>query len=349
MNVVTFGEIMLRLKSPGQERLFQSPLMEATFGGSEANVAVALARMGQPASFATVLPDNQIGRECVRELRYHGVDVSLIKSKPGRMGIYFFENGANQRPSNVIYDRAGSAIAEIEPGDIDWAEAFAGAGWFHISGITPAISRKSADASIAAAKAARAAGLTVSFDLNFRAKLWKYGAKAQDVMTEIAAYADVLIGNEEDYQKSLGIEGPASAGDGAIDTDEYAAMCARALAKFPAAKYAAVTLRESHSADSNDWSAMLTSRLREREGAREVAIVSRRYAITDIVDRVGAGDSFSAGLIFGLIQYGEPRQALEYAVALSCLKHSMSGDFALIEPGETQKLMGGDASGRVQR
>jgi len=347
MNVVTFGEIMLRLKSPGQERLFQSPLMEATFGGSEANVAVALARMGQPASFATVLPDNQIGRECVRELRYHGVDVSLIKSKPGRMGIYFFENGANQRPSNVIYDRAGSAVAEIEPGDIDWAEAFAGAGWFHLSGITPAISRKSADASIAAAKAARAAGLTVSFDLNFRAKLWKYGAKAQDVMSEIAAYADVLIGNEEDYQKSLGIEGPASAG--AIDTAEYSAMCARALAKFPAAKYAAVTLRESHSADSNDWSAMLTSRLREREVARESAIVSRRYAITDIVDRVGAGDSFSAGLIYGLIQYGEPRQALEYAVALSCLKHSMSGDFALIEPGEVQKLMGGDASGRVQR
>ena len=222
---------------------------------------------------------------------------------------------------------------------------FAGAGWFHLSGITPAISRKSADASIAAAKAARVAGLTVSFDLNFRAKLWKYGAKAQDVMSEIAAYADVLIGNEEDYQKSLGIEGPASAGDGAINTAEYSAMCARALAKFPAAKYAAVTLRESHSADSNDWSAMLAS----RESAREGAMVSRRYAITDIVDRVGAGDSFSAGLIYGLIQYGEPRQALEYAVALSCLKHSMSGDFALIEPGEVQKLLGGDASGRVQR
>ena len=341
MNVVTFGEIMLRLKSPGQERLFQSPQMEATFGGSEANVAVALARMGMPASFATVLPDNQIGRECVRELRFHGVDVSLIKSKPGRIGIYFFENGANQRPSNVIYDRAGSAIAEIEPGDIDWAKAFSGAGWFHISGITPAVSRKAADASVAAAKSAREAGLTVSFDLNFRAKLWNYGAKAKDVMSEIAGYADVLIGNKEDYQKSLGVEGPTSAGDEAINAAEYSAMCARALAKFPAAKYAAVTLRESHSADSNDWSAMLAS--------REGAIVSRRYAISDIVDRVGAGDSFSAGLIYGLIQYGEPKQALEYAVALSCLKHSISGDFALIEPGEVRKLMGGDASGRVQR
>ncbi|MFA5851775.1 MAG: sugar kinase [Spirochaetales bacterium] len=341
MNVVTFGEIMLRLKSPGQERLFQFPHLEATFGGSEANVAVALARMGMAASFATVLPDNQIGRECMRELRFHGVDVSLIKSKPGRMGIYFFENGANQRPSNVIYDRAGSALAEIEPGDIDWVKAFSGSSWFHISGITPAVSRKAADASIAAAKAAREAGLTVSFDLNFRAKLWNYGAKAKDVMSEIAGYADVLIGNEEDYQKSLGIEGPKGAVDGRIDTEGYAAMCARALANFPSARYAAVTLRESHSADSNDWSAMLAS--------REGAIVSRRYAIFDIVDRVGAGDSFSAGLIYGLIQYGEPKQALEYAVALSCLKHSISGDFALIEPGEVQKLMGGDASGRVQR
>ena len=342
MKVVTFGEIMLRLKSPGQERLFQSPLLEATFGGSEANVAVALARLGLPAAFAAPLPDNQIGRECLRELRYHGVDVSPVVFKPGRMGIYFFENGANQRPSNVIYDRAGSTIAEIEPGDIDWAAAFKGAGWFHISGITPAISQKAADASLAAAKAAAEAGLTVSFDLNFRAKLWKYGVKAQDMMTRIAAYADVLIGNEEDYQKSLGIEGPKGASEGAIDREGYAAMCARALAKFPKAKYAAVTLRESHSADSNDWSAMLAPRGDE-------AIVSRRYAITDIVDRVGAGDSFSAGLIYGMISYGEPRKALEYAVALSCLKHSISGDFALVEPGEAEKLMGGDASGRVQR
>ena len=341
MKVVTFGEIMLRLKSPGQERLFQSPLMEATFGGSEGNVAVALARLGVQASFVTILPDNQIGRECARELRYHGVDVSRIKTKPGRMGIYFFENGANQRPSNVIYDRAGSAIAEIEPDDIDWAKALEGAGWFHISGITPAVSRKSADASIAAVRAAKAAGLAVSFDLNFRAKLWNYGAKASDVMTEIAAYADVLIGNEEDYQKSLGIEGPREAGDGRIDTGEYAAMCARALAAFPGARYAAVTLRESLSADSNNWSGMLAS--------REGNFVSRRYAITDIVDRVGAGDSFSAGLIYGLIQYAEPRQALDYAVALSCLKHSIPGDFALIEPGEVKKLMEGNASGRVQR
>ncbi|HWP67685.1 MAG TPA: sugar kinase, partial [Rectinemataceae bacterium] len=259
MKVATFGEIMLRLKSPGQERLFQSPLLEATFGGSEGNVAVALARLGIQTTFITILPDNQIGRECTRELRYHGVDVSQIKAKPGRMGIYFFENGANQRPSNVIYDRAGSAIAEIEPGDIDWSKAFGGAGWFHISGITPAVSRKCADASIAAVRAAKESGLMVSFDLNYRAKLWNYGAKAKDVMTEIAQYADVLIGNEEDYQKSLGIEGPRDAGTGRIDTDDYAAMCARALAAFPGSRHAAVTLRESLSADSNNWSGMLVS------------------------------------------------------------------------------------------
>jgi len=342
MKVVSFGEIMLRLKSPGLERLFQSPVFEATFGGSEGNVAVALARLGNPAAFATVLPDNQIGRECLRELRYHGVDVSLIAMKKGRMGIYFFENGSNQRPSNVIYDRVGSAIAEIEPGDIDWDKAFDGAGWFHISGITPAISRKAADASIAAAKAADKAGLKVSFDLNFRAKLWNYGAKAQDVMGEIASYAHVLIGNEEDYQKSLGLQGPKLSADGSVDRDEYAAMCDRALARYPKAEYAAVTLRESRSADHNDWSAMLAS--------RKASLVSRKFSITDIVDRVGAGDSFSAGLIYGLIHFeDDPQKALEHAVALSCLKHSISGDFALIEPGEVQKLMGGDASGRVQR
>lgn len=341
MKVATFGEIMLRLKSPGQERLFQSPVLEATFGGSEGNVAVALARSGMEAKFITVLPDNQIGRECIRQIRGHGVDVSGIKPKPGRIGIYFFENGANQRPSNVIYDRAGSCIAEIEAGDIDWDKAFEGCGWFHISGITPAISRKSADASIASAKAAKNAGLAVSFDLNFRAKLWNYGAKAQDVMSEIAGYADLLIGNEEDYQKSLGLEGPKGAQEGKIDIEEYAAMCQRALAKFPQASRAAVTLRESFSADSNNWSAMLAT--------RERTFVSRKYAITDIVDRVGAGDSFSAGLIYGLANYPDPQDALEYAVALSCLKHSIPGDLALVEPGEARKLMEGNASGRVQR
>lgn len=341
MSVVTFGEIMLRLKSPGQERLFQSPLLEATFGGSEANVAVALARLGIPARFVTLLPDNQIGHECMRELRSHGVDVSSIKFKKGRIGIYFFENGANQRPSNVIYDRAYSTVSEIEPSDIDWGEAFKGAKWFHVSGITPAVSQKCADATIFAVQTAKKMGLMVSFDLNYRAKLWNYGIEARAVMSEIAGSADILIGNEEDYQKSLGINGQKEASNGKLDIDEYQTMCESTLNVFPNVSMAAVTLRESHSADSNDWSGMIVAK-----GQR---FISRKYHIADIVDRVGSGDSFSAGLIFGLIKYGEPKPALEYAVALSCLKHSIPGDFALIEPGEVEKLLSGDASGRVQR
>jgi 2-dehydro-3-deoxygluconokinase len=340
MSVATFGEIMLRLKSPGQERLFQTPFFEATFGGSEGNVAVALARLGLPARFITILPDNQIGKECLRELRFHGVDVAAIRFKKGRMGIYFFENGANQRPSNVIYDREHSALWDISPGDIDWQEALKAQTWFHVSGITPALSKNCANETIKAARTATELGLTVSFDLNYRAKLWNYGVEAKIVMSEIAQYADVLIGNEEDYQKSLGIEGPSAVG-GSIDTDAYQAMCERALQRYPKAKMAAVTLRESFSADCNDWSAMVVVR-----GQR---FVSRKYHIADIVDRVGAGDSFSAGLIYGLSTQKDVGAALEYAVALSCLKHSISGDFALIERGEVEKLLGGDASGRVQR
>jgi len=316
-------------------------MLEATFGGSEANVAVALSRLGVSARFISVLPDSQIGKECVRELRSHGVDVSGIKLKKGRIGIYFFENGANQRPSNVIYDRENSALSKISAEDIDWTEAFKGLEWFHLSGITPAVSKNCADETIRAVRAAKEAGLTVSFDLNYRAKLWNYGVDARVIMSDIAQYADVLIGNEEDYQKSLGIEGPSATGGVGIDVEAYQAMCERALARFPKAGMAAVTLRESFSADCNDWSGMLVSR-----GQR---FVSRKYHIADIVDRVGAGDSFSAGLIYGLLTLNDPRAALEYAVALSCLKHSIPGDFALIEKGEVEKLLGGDSSGRVQR
>ncbi|SLM18242.1 conserved hypothetical protein [uncultured spirochete] len=341
MSIATFGEIMLRLKSPGQERLFQSPLLEATFGGSEANVAVALSRLGIPARFISILPENQIGKECMRELRSHGVDVSGIKLKKGRIGIYFFENGANQRPSNVIYDRENSALSAISSEDINWAAAFEGLKWFHVSGITPALSKNCADETMRAVRTAKEKGLTVSFDLNYRAKLWNYGVEARIIMSEIAQYADILIGNEEDYQKSLGIEGPSAMGNGKIDIDAYRTMCERALRRYPKAKMAAVTLRESFSADSNDWSGMLVT--------RDQRFVSRKYHIANIVDRVGAGDSFSAGLIYGLFTLKDPGAALEYAVALSCLKHSISGDFALIERGEVEKLLGGDSSGRVQR
>ncbi len=341
MSIATFGEVMLRLKSSGQERLFQSPTLEATFGGSEANVAVVLSRLGVSTRFISILPENQIGKECMRELRSHGVDVSGIKLKKGRIGIYFFENGANQRPSNVIYDRENSALSKISSEDIDWAAAFEGLKWFHVSGITPAVSKNCADETIRAVRTAKEKGLTVSFDLNYRAKLWKYGVEARIVMSEIAQYADILIGNEEDYQKSLGIEGPSAVGNRKIDIDAYQAMCERALEHFSKAEMAAVTLRESFSADYNDWSGMLVTR-----GQR---FVSRKYHIADIVDRVGAGDSFAAGLIYGLITLKDPHAALEYAVALSCLKHSIPGDFALIEKGEVEKLLGGDASGRVQR
>ncbi len=341
MSIATFGEIMLRLKSPGQERLFQSPLLEATFGGSEANVAVALSRLGIPARFISILPENQIGKECMRELRSHGVDVSGIKLKKGRIGIYFFENGANQRPSNVIYDRENSALSAISSEDINWATAFEGLKWFHVSGITPALSKNCADETMRAVRTAKEKGLTVSFDLNYRAKLWNYGVEARTIMSEIAQYADILIGNEEDYQKSLGIEGPSAMGNGEIDIDAYRTMCERALGHFPNAKMTTVTLRESFSADCNDWSGMLVT--------RDQRFVSRKYHIANIVDRVGAGDSFSAGLIYGLFTLKDPGAALEYAVALSCLKHSISGDFALIERGEVEKLLGGDSSGRVQR
>lgn len=341
MNVATFGEIMLRLKSPERERLFQSPILEATFGGSEANVAVALSRLGMNARFLSVLPDNQIGRECMRTLRAHGVDVSGLKFKKGRIGIYFFENGSNQRPSNVIYDRENSALSTIDAGDIDWKKVFEGIEWFHVSGITPAMSRKCADATILAVQTAKSMNITVSFDLNYRAKLWNYGADAKAIMSQIAGYADVLIGNEEDYQKSLGMEGPAPSAGAETDLDAYQAMCKRTLGAFPNARLAAVTLRESHSADNNDWSGMMVS--------REGRYVSQKYSITNIVDRVGAGDSFSAGLIYGLINFKDEQRALEYAVGLSCLKHTISGDLALIEQGEVEKLLGGDVTGRVQR
>lgn len=342
MRIITFGEIMLRLKPPGQERFFQSPLFEASFGGSEANVAVALARFGLNAAFATILPDNQIGKECARVLRYHGVDTSFLTYKKGRLGIYFFENGAAQRPSNVIYDREGAVIAAIDEKDLNWKNIFSDASWFHVSGITPALSKQAADATLLAVQEAHNAGLTVSFDLNFRAKLWNYGEPAQKRMRQIAEYADILIGNEEDYQKSLGIAGPASAESGTIDSDAYLRMCRHSLEEFPNSRYAAVTLRESFSADHNAWSAILVS----REGFWK----SRRYDIADIIDRVGAGDSFAAGLIYGLLAYSnDPGRALEFATAASCLKHSIPGDFAILEKAEVEKLMSGNVSGRVQR
>ncbi len=337
----TFGEIMLRLKTPGHERFLQSPTLEATFGGGEANVAVALANYGLDAAFVSALPDNDIGESALRELRRFGVDTTHIKRSGDRVGIYFLEVGANQRPSKVVYDRAGSSICNAQLGDFDWPAIFSGARWFHITGITPALSASAAELSLEAVVAARKAGVTVSCDFNFRGKLWKYGKSAPEVMTELVKYVDVGIANEEDCQKSLGISAGVDVKTGKLDPVRYEALSAKVLAEYPDMAMIAITLRESHSADRNGWSACL----RDSEAFR----LSRRYEITDIIDRVGGGDSFASGLIYGLDAYDDPQQSLEFAVAASCLKHSISGDFNRVSVAEVVRLMGGDASGRVQR
>ena len=338
---LTCGEIMLRLKSPAHERFFQSPSLEATFGGGEANVAVSLANYGLDAGFVTALPDNDIGESAIREVRKFGVDTSNIRRSGDRVGIYFLETGSNQRPSKVVYDRAGSSICEAGPGDFDWKAIFAGARWFHITGITPALSQSAADLSLEACRAAKEAGVTVSCDFNFRGKLWKYGKTAPEVMTELVKYVDVGIANEEDCQKSLGIEVDVDVESGELDTRKYEALTSKVLEVFPDMSIIAVTLRESRSADINGWSACL----RDADGFK----LSRSYEITDMVDRVGGGDSFASGLIAGLSLYEDRQQSLEFAVAASCLKHTISGDFNRVSVPEVQNLMGGDASGRVQR
>ena len=341
--VVTFGEVMLRLKSPGYERFMQSPVLEATFGGGEANVAVSLANYGMNAAFVTVLPDNDIAKACVRELRGFGVDVSRIVFRPGRMGIYYLETGSVQRPSKVIYDRAGSAIAEADPGAIDWNGVFEGASWFHITGITPAISQNAADLSLAAVRAAKEHGLHVSCDLNYRKNLWKYGKTADQVMRELVKYVDTVIANEEDFQKALLLkaESAGSVEAGELNPENYRAIAKLAMDTYPNVKRVAITLRESRSASHNDWNACLYN-------GRDV-FVSRKYRITDIVDRVGGGDSFCGGLIYGLNTYGTEQEALEFAVAASCLKHTVPGDYNRMSAAEVESLMKGSGSGRVQR
>ena len=341
--IITFGEIMLRLKSPGHERFFQSPALEATFGGGEANVAVSLSILGKQGVFVSALPENTIGDAALTELRRYGVDISYVKRTPGRVGIYFLETGANQRPSNVVYDRAGSSISQVKQGDFNWSEICSGATWFHISGITPALSQGAADASLEAVREAKKAGCTVSIDLNYRKKLWKYGKKAPEVMRELVKYADLAIANEEDIQKCLGIEATEiNVTSGGLDTAAYEKLTAQVKAEFPNLSRVAVTLRESHSADRNGWSAALSG----KTGFYH----SRKYAIDDIVDRVGGGDSFSAGIIFGLLEYPDDEaKALEFAVAASCLKHSVNGDFNLVKRSEVEALCSGDGSGRVQR
>lgn len=340
--VVTFGEIMLRLAPPGFERILQSPHFIATFGGGEANVAVALAGFGLPARYVTVLPpNNAISDAFIGELRRFGVDPSFIVRGPGRFGIYFVETGANQRPSKVLYDRAGSSLALAKPGSIDFRKAFAGAGWFHITGITPAISETAAQLALESVRTAKELGLTVSCDLNFRKNLWKWGKSAPEVMPELLRQADICIANEEDCQASLGIEIAADVESGRLDRAQYRTLTEKVLAAFPNLKAIAVTLRESKSASHNGWSACLND--------RQNFYLSRHYEITHIVDRVGAGDCFAGGLIYGWLCLQGPQEALEFAVAASCLKHSIPGDFNRFSVEEVQALVQGGGSGRVQR
>ena len=341
MKILTFGEIMLRLKAPGKERLLQSPVLEATFGGGEANVAVSLANYGSDVSYITLLPDNALGDACLCELRSFGVDVSQIRRGPGRMGIYFLETGVNQLPSKVVYDRSHSSIACAGPGDIDWSAAFEGVDWFHTTGITPAISESAKNLTLEAVKKAKELGITVSFDLNYRKNLWKYGVSATDVMQEITRYVDIAIANEEDVQKSLGISADVDVSSGALDQDKYRKLSDKVLQAYPNMKMIAITLRESHSADWNGWSACFNN--------RKQFLTSKHYEIRNILDRVGGGDSFAGGLIYGLNHYENNQDALEFAVAASCLKHSISGDFNRVSKTDVEKLMSGDGSGRVQR
>jgi Sugar kinases, ribokinase family len=339
--VVTFGEVMLRLKSPGFERLFQSSVLEATFGGAEANVAVSLAQFGLPVSFVTALPLNPVGDSAVNEVRGFGVDTQYIKRQGERVGIYYLETGANQRPSRVTYDRAGSSISTAKRGDFDWDGILDGAVWFHVSGVTPAISATAADLTIQAVEAARAHGVTVSCDYNYRKNLWRYGKKAPEVMREVVKHVNVGIANEEDCEKALGIPSDVDVSKGELDVDRYRRTAERVFEGFPNLDKQVITLRESHSADRNGWSAVLYN--------GKKLLTSKHYDITDIVDRVGGGDSFAAGLIYGLIHYKDDQKALEFATAASCLKHSIPADFNRVSTNEVESLMGGDASGRVQR
>lgn len=339
--IVTFGEIMLRLKSPGFERLFQSPALEATFGGGEANVAISLSNFGFDVAFCTALPENRIGDACEGELKRWGVDTSLIIRNKERMGSYYLENGSNQRPSVVVYDRSYSAISMAKPGDIDWENVFSNAEWFHITGITPAISGGAMELSFEAVKKAKEKGITISCDFNYRGKLWKYGKTATEVMPELVKYVDYGIANEEDCQKSLGIKVDINVESGKLDVKKYEALSEKVLETFPDLKAVAITLRESKSASINGWSACMND--------RKNFYLSQKYEISDIVDRVGGGDAFASGLIYGLNAYEDKQKALEFATAASCLKHSILGDYNRVSVAEVEKLMSGDASGRVQR
>jgi len=330
--VVTFGELMLRLAAPGMERLMQTPRFDATFGGSESNVAIALSIFGIPATHVTVLPEkNALSDACIGELRRFGVDTTHTVRGPGRFGVYYLEAGANQRPPRILYDREDSAMALAKPGDIPWSKIFRGAGWFHVSDITPAISAAATAVTLDAMRRAHEAGIMVSVDLNHRKNLWQWGKQASDIMPSLMPYTDILIGSRETMDVVLGVK---TSGD-------FKAVTRKSLKTYPNLKTIVLTRRESISASHNAWSACLD------DGKH--FIESRRYEITHIVERVGGGDAFDAGLIYGLLALPTKQAALEFASATAVLKHSIPGDFSRSTVDEVQALLDGDGSGKVQR
>jgi len=343
--VVTFGEIMLRLAPSGFLRFSQADNFDVVYGGGESNVAVSLANYGITVDFVTRLPKNDIGQCAMMEMRKRGVGVDKIVWGGDRLGIYFLETGAVSRGSKVVYDRAHSAMSEIESGMVNWKEVFEGVEWFHWTGITPAISQSAADVCLEAVKAASKMGITISTDLNYRAKLWNYGGDRESIMTELTSYCDVILGNEEDAEMHFGIKptGITVQTQGHdIKAEAFLSVCQQMMQKFPKAKKVITTLRGSISASHNTWAGVLYDGVKMYE--------TRQYQITDIVDRVGGGDSFMGGLIYGLLTYPEDDQnALDFAVAASCLKHTIKGDANLVTVEEVLKLMSGDASGRVVR
>jgi 2-dehydro-3-deoxygluconokinase len=339
--IAAFGELLLRLSPPGREKLFQSSSFTARFGGAEANVAVSLALFGHASRYISVIPDNDIGDAAVAELRKYGVETESIVRRGKRLGLYFAEPGANQRPSRVLYDREHSALAESRPGDIDWDRALEGVDWLHTTGVTPAISQSAAELTLEAVRKAKEKGVGVSLDFNFRGKLWKYGKTAPEIMGEIVKFANIGMGNEEDCQKSLGLESGVSPGGGGLDIAAYEKLTADVLERFPGLSKVALTLRGSHSADHNTWTAVLRN--------RQKFIRGQRHEIFSIVDRIGSGDAFAAGLIHGSDLYSDDERSLEFAIASSCLKHSIPGDFNLVSEGDVLALLQGDKSGRIKR
>ena len=337
--VVGFGEVLLRLKSPGHERLLQSPLLEATFGGAEANVIASLAQFGLPTAFATALPANPVGDAAIAALRAFGIDMHDVARSGDRVGVYYLEAGAGPRSSGVVYDRAGSALATARSEEFDWPRILAGAGWLHVSGITPAISAAAAAITLDAVRAARALGVMVSCDYNNRSKLWKWGKTPRDVMPEIIRHVDIGIAGRDDCQSMLGVAMPSGSASG--DAAAYGELAAAVIAAYPNLKKQVITLRDGVSADSQGWSACM------HDGTR--LFVSRRYQLDGIIDRVGAGDAFSAGLIYGLLAYNDEARALEFATAASALQHFVPGDVNRVTVAEVDALVAGEGGGRIRR